>query len=89
MSNPHIMLLMQQMLFYAISGICLITLPTLVVGLVFSVIQAATQINEMTLTFVPKLIVMFTLLFFMGPWFMNKLVLMMRLLMYNLQDYIR
>lgn len=43
-------------------------LPALVVGLIVSVFQAATQVNEMTLTFVPKLMVIFLLLVFLGPW---------------------
>ena len=45
-------------------------LPALVVGLIVSVFQAATQVNEMTLTFVPKLMVIFLLLVFLGPWFL-------------------
>lgn len=38
------------------------------VGLVISIIQSVTQIQEQTLTFVPKLIVIFGLLAIMGPW---------------------
>ena len=40
----------------------------LVIGLIVSVFQAATQIQEMTLTFVPKLVVMLLLLLFLGKW---------------------
>lgn len=43
-------------------------MPALVVGLIVSVFQAATQVNEMTLSFIPKLMVIFTLLVVMGPW---------------------
>ncbi len=43
-------------------------LPALVVGLVVSVFQAATQVNEMTLSFIPKLMVIFGLLVVLGPW---------------------
>ena len=50
-------------------------LPTaLAVGLLVSVLQAATQINEMTLTFIPKLIAMFAELLITGPWMLTKLV---------------
>ncbi|MGZ5050364.1 MAG: flagellar biosynthesis protein FliQ [Methylobacter sp.] len=44
-----------------------ILLPSLVVGLIIAMFQAATQINEATLTFVPKLIVIGIVLMLMGP----------------------
>jgi flagellar biosynthetic protein FliQ len=44
------------------------------VGLVVSVFQAATQINEMTLSFIPKLLAIFTALVFAGPWMLALLV---------------
>ena len=40
----------------------------LVVGLIVSVLQAATQINEMTLSFIPKLVAIFVALVVAGPW---------------------
>ena len=43
-------------------------LAALVTGLLISVFQAATQINEMTLSFIPKLIVMFLVMVIAGPW---------------------
>ena len=49
-----------------ISSVLLV--PALIVGLIVSVFQAATQVNEMTLTFVPKLVVIFGLLIVLGPW---------------------
>ena len=45
----------------------------LVTGLIVSIFQAATQINEMTLSFVPKLVVTFTTLVLAGPWMLTKL----------------
>lgn len=89
MSNIHMLIAMQQMLFYTMIAVCMITLPTLIVGLTISIFQAATQINEMTMTFIPKLIVMFTLLFLFSPWLMNKLVIITQELMTNLPNYIR
>ncbi len=53
-------------------------LAALVTGLVVSIFQAATQINEMTLTFVPKLIAMFLTLLVAGPWMLTVLVDYMR-----------
>jgi flagellar biosynthetic protein FliQ len=49
-------------------------LVALVVGLVVSIFQAATQINEMTLSFIPKLLAMFATLVLAGPWMLSLLV---------------
>ncbi len=43
-------------------------LITLAVGLIISIFQAATQINEMTLAFIPKLLAMCGVLVLLGPW---------------------
>ncbi len=47
---------------------------SLVIGVVVSIIQAVTQVNEMTLTFVPKLIGGFVAMLLFGPWMMQTLV---------------
>jgi flagellar biosynthetic protein FliQ len=49
-------------------------LTSLVVGLVVSVLQAATQINEMTLTFIPKLVGTMVALVVAGPWMITFFV---------------
>ena len=46
----------------------------LVVGLIVSVFQAATQIQEMTLTFVPKIIAVSTAVILFGPWMLRSIV---------------
>jgi len=51
-----------------------ITLVVLTVGLVVSIFQAATQIHEATLSFVPKLLAAFATLGLAGPWMMSTLV---------------
>jgi flagellar biosynthetic protein FliQ len=48
-------------------------LASLAVGLVVAMFQAATQINEMTLTFIPKLITITLVLLFAGPWLLRTL----------------
>lgn len=48
-------------------------LAALVTGLLVSIFQAATQINEMTLSFVPKLIAIFVTLVLAGPWMITLL----------------
>jgi len=49
-------------------------LTALVTGLVVSVFQAATQINEMTLSFIPKLLAVFVAIVVAGPWMLNVIV---------------
>ena len=49
-------------------------LAALVIGLVVSIFQAATQINEMTLSFIPKLIGLFGVLIISGPWMVGLMV---------------
>jgi flagellar biosynthetic protein FliQ len=46
----------------------------LLVGLVVSIFQAATQINEATLSFVPKIVAAVAVLAFAGPWMLSTLV---------------
>ncbi|MBN9132399.1 flagellar biosynthetic protein FliQ [Nitrosospira multiformis] len=53
-------------------------LAALVTGLLVSIFQAATQINEMTLSFIPKLVVLFAMLVLAGPWMLSVLLDYMR-----------
>jgi len=60
-------------------NICMkIALPLLgvglVVGLVVSIFQSVTQIQEQTLTFIPKIVATFTVLLIAGPWMLNQLI---------------
>ena len=63
-------------------------LAALVVGLIVSVFQAATQINEMTLSFIPKLIAIFAALLIAGPWILTMLTDYMRRLLTNIPTMI-
>lgn len=53
-------------------------LVALVTGLIISLFQAATQINEMTLSFIPKLLAVFATLVIAGPWMLNTTIDYMR-----------
>ncbi len=61
----------------------------LVVGVVISVIQAATQIQEMTLTFIPKVVSIFTVLLISFPWIMEKMGAFTTNLFLNIPNYVR
>ncbi|MFC4307409.1 flagellar biosynthesis protein FliQ [Cohnella boryungensis] len=60
----------------------------LVVGLLVSIFQATTQIQEQTLAFVPKIIAVFLALLIFGPWILNILVDFTTHLLGNLEKYI-
>lgn len=49
-------------------------IAALAVGLIISIFQAATQLNEATLQFVPKLVVIFIVLLLAGPWMLQYLM---------------
>ena len=49
-------------------------LAALVIGLIISIFQAATQINEQTLSFIPKLVGMFIVMILAGPWMLQMMV---------------
>ena len=61
----------------------------LIVGLLVSVFQAVTQIQEATLTFVPKIVATFISLIFLMPWMLNKMMTYTEQLIVNIPRYIR
>jgi flagellar biosynthetic protein FliQ len=60
----------------------------LLVGVIVSIIQAATQIQEMTLTFVPKIISIFLVLLYSFPWVMDKMVSFTQEVFLNLPNWV-
>jgi flagellar biosynthetic protein FliQ len=49
-------------------------LVALIIGLIISIFQAATQINEATLSFIPKLLAVFATLVIAGPWMLGQMI---------------
>lgn len=62
---------------------------SLVVGLLVSAFQAMTQLNETTLTFVPKLLTLFGALLLFLPWMLNTMTTYMANLLMNIPNYVR
>ena len=62
---------------------------SLVVGLLVSAFQAMTQLNEATLTFVPKLLTLFGALLLFLPWMLNTMTTFMTNLLMNIPNYVR
>ncbi len=74
MTPDSVVSLVRQALEMAMLAAGPLLLASLLTGLLVSIFQAATQINEMTLTFIPKLIVMFVVLVLLGPWTLELMV---------------
>jgi flagellar biosynthetic protein FliQ len=73
--NPQsVMTLGQQALQLLLMVSAPLLLTALAVGLVVSVFQAATQVNEATLSFLPKLLAVVAALVIAGPWMMSMMV---------------
>ena len=61
----------------------------LIAGLTISIFQAVTSIQEMTLTFVPKILAVFLGLLFAAPWMMEKMIVFTTNIINNIPMYIR
>ena len=74
MDSQQVFTFGQQGLYLLLMVAAPVLLTVLVVGLVVSIFQAATQIHEATLSFVPKMIAAVAVLMFAGPWMLGTLV---------------
>lgn len=88
MSQSLILTLGQE----AVTLIVLMSLPmiltAMLVGLTVSILQAVTQVQEQTLSFVPKTIAVFTMLLLVSPWHLTTLDQYMRHLLINLPAFL-
>ena len=64
-------------------------LISLVIGLIISIFQTITSIQEQTLTFIPKFIAIMLVVVLCGNWIMNKRVTLFEALMANIPNYIK
>ncbi len=64
--------LFRESLWLMSMSVAIIITPSLVVGLLVAMFQAATQINEQTLSFLPRVLVSFTTLTLIGPWLVAR-----------------
>lgn len=73
MGADHALSLLNRMLWTAALVAGPLLAAVLIIGVLISVVQVATQIQEMTLTFVPKLLVSALVLIFLGSWMMRQM----------------
>jgi flagellar biosynthesis protein FliQ len=70
--TPEIIIQIGQQALYHLTILLLVMLvPALIVGVLISMFQAATQINEVTLSFIPKLLITLLVLVVGGPWMLH------------------
>ncbi len=74
MGVEHIGDFLREGIFVVISVVAAVLVPGLMVGLIVATFQAATQINEQTLSFLPRLVVTLICIMWFGPWIVGKVV---------------
>jgi len=84
MSPQEVMTIGQEAVYIAMLISAPLLLTALAVGLAVSVVQAATQINEATLSFIPKLVAIFAMMIFAGPWMLTILTDYMTRVLYGI-----
>ena len=84
MTPESVMMMGTEAMTVALALAAPLLLVALLSGLIISLLQAATQINEMTLSFIPKILAVFTTIVIAGPWMLNLLLDYMRTLLTNL-----
>ncbi|MGO4543129.1 flagellar biosynthesis protein FliQ [Paenibacillus sp. YIM B09110] len=88
MSADFIIGLAGQAVFTVLKASAPMLILALVVGLIVSIFQATTQIQEQTLAFVPKIVAVFIAIIIFGPWILNTVVDFTYNLLNNLHKYI-
>lgn len=88
MSADFIIGLASEAVFVVLKGSAPMLAIALVVGLLVSIFQATTQIQEQTLAFVPKIVAVFASVVLFGPWILNTIVDFTYNLLDNLYKYI-
>jgi len=88
MTQDVVLDLFREAFFLIVMLSTVLILPALVVGLIVSIFQAATQINEQTLSFLPRFITTIAALMMLGPWMLSKLTDFMEQLFRNIPYFI-
>jgi flagellar biosynthetic protein FliQ len=88
MSTDFIIGLASEAVFVVLKASAPMLVLALVVGLLVSIFQATTQIQEQTLAFVPKIVAVFVSIIIFGPWILNTVIDFTYNLLNNLHNYI-
>lgn len=74
MTPESLMAMMVEVTYTIIMLVCVLVLPSMLVGLLVSIIQAVTQIQEQTLSFLPRFVVTMLMVVFAGQWMIRQLL---------------
>ncbi len=88
MTQGDVLYLFGDALYLVVIGVAVLIVPSLLVGLVVSIFQAATQINEQTLSFLPRLLATLVSVMALGPWLLGQMVDAFRELLLNMPGLI-
>ena len=89
MTDADVLDITQDMVWCILKCAAPLLLVSLIVGLIISIFQTVTSIQEQTLTFVPKVIAIFVTLMVLGHWILNNIIEYMHELWSNFSLYIR
>jgi flagellar biosynthetic protein FliQ len=88
LSEAYVLTLAQDAIFIALMLAGPVLLASLLIGSLISIVQAATQINEVTLTFVPKMVGIILILIILGSWMLQKIVAFTAAIFNNLPNLV-
>jgi flagellar biosynthetic protein FliQ len=88
MTPQVVMDILGEAFFLTVTIVVVIVGPSLIVGLIVSVFQAATQINEQTLSFLPRLIMTLATIMMAGPWLLNRFTDLFNRLIFDIPNII-
>lgn len=89
MSSGDVIAIARETIWVIVKTSVPVLLVSMIVGLIVSLFQTLTSIQEQTLTFVPKLLAILTVLMLMGTWMLNEIITFMNVLWGNFSQYIR
>lgn len=89
MSEQFVLSTGKQAITTALTIAAPVLLISMVVGLIISIFQAVTQIQEQTLTFVPKVIAIIVVFLILGPWMLNTMVQFIQNMFNNITYIVR
>lgn len=89
MNESIVLDISRETIWAAVESSAPLLIISLVVGLIISIFQTVTSIQEQTITFVPKFLAIMLVLILAGGWIMNNVVELFESLMQNIPQYIR
>ncbi len=89
MDGNFVIGLAQQVIFLVLEIVGPILIVGMVVGLIINILQATTQIQEQTLSFIPKIAAVIIVLFLAGPWMLSLIINFTTQILGNLNQYIQ